>query len=601
MANKEADSPDNVIALSRYRAQLGRGKRLRRADSLLGGPDPERAIRALPGDELYYVVQELGLRESGDILIHARAEQVQAVMDFSLWQRDELLPERMAEWIEVMSEAPYEKVGEWLAGLDIELVALLLTQSSRIYDLSVEEPPSEGEGILYETPDRLFILDVIGFPQHEPTPPAPGEEEGPPESARAMVRILENLYRADQQFARRVLIGARSEMTSGLEEMAFRWRSGRMSDLGFADYYEALEVYRELDPASVRLGEIKPGTRLRPTNVGTSGGGARNGSGTDDDSLRAPAALIERLGSPSLFARTARRLTTPEEVADLHFALVALTNRVLAADRITPGDDEAVATTLGRLSATLDIAVEFLARGDEDRALEAIKTVSLVRLFRLGVSLIGKVRKLALALKSKGPFAAAGRTLFEPDDAALIEAVTRLRPLFPGVLEDPPKPNDRPFASMADIARATLAIERAAAAQALLVGLGVRAASLLPDALEGTSGADAAAVDTAVLARTALVLGVLDSSPTIKLPISFRPLLPEEIRTFEKRMSASKGNEEDRMKASEVKRKAKAILDAASPKALGEAVTEVIRRWVDGLVPLEPVLVRQPPPRRRRR
>jgi hypothetical protein len=373
-----------------------------------------------------------------------------------------------------------------------------------------------------------------------------------------------------------------------------------MSDLGFADYYEALEVYRELDPASVRLGEIKPGTRLRPTNVGTTGG-MRDGSGTGDDSLRAPAALIERLGSPSLFARTARRLTTPEEVADLHFALVALTNRVLAADRITPGDDEAVATTLGRLSATLDIAVEFLARGDEDRALEAIKTVSLVRLFRLGISLVGKVRKLALALKSKGPFAAAGRTLFEPDDAAVIEAVTRLRPLFPGVLEDPPKPNDRPFASMADIARATLAIQRAGAAQALLVGLGVRAASLLPDALEGTSGADAVAVDTAVLARTALVLGVLDSSPTIKLPISFRPLLPEEIRTFEKRVSASKGDEEDRMKASEVKRKAKALLDAASPKALGEAVTEVVRRWVDGLVPLEPVLVRQPPPRRRRR
>jgi hypothetical protein len=55
------------------------------------------------------------------------------------------------------------------------------------------------------------------------------------------------------------------------------------------------------------------------------------------------------------------------------------------------------------------------------------------------------------------------------------------------------------------------------------------------------------------------------------------------------------------LKASEVKRKAKAILDAASPKNLGAAVADVIRRWVDSLVPLEPVLVRQPATRRRRR
>ena len=52
--------PDNVIALSRYRAQLGRGKRLRRSEALMASPNPEAAIRALPGDELYYIVHEAG-------------------------------------------------------------------------------------------------------------------------------------------------------------------------------------------------------------------------------------------------------------------------------------------------------------------------------------------------------------------------------------------------------------------------------------------------------------------------------------------------------------------------------------------------------------
>jgi hypothetical protein len=47
----------------------------------------------------------------------------------------------------------------------------------------------------------------------------------------------------------------------------------------------------------------------------------------------------------------------------------------------------------------------------------------------------------------------------------------------------------------------------------------------------------------------------------------------------------------------------KAILDAATPEALAEAARKVGERWIAGLAPLEPVLVRKPasgPTRRRR-
>src|SRR5436305_51814 len=80
-----------------------------------------------------------------------------------------------------------------------------------------------------------------------------------------------------------------------------------------------------------------------------------------------------------------------DELDDLRFALVALTNRVLAADRIAPGDDEAVAAVLDRLLATLDLATERLAQGDDERGAAALRTIPLARLFRLGVSLCGKV------------------------------------------------------------------------------------------------------------------------------------------------------------------------------------------------------------------
>ena len=95
----------------------------------MASPNPEAAIRALPGDELYYIVHEAGPRDALDILVHATASQLQVVMDFALWERDEIAPERLAEWLEVLSEAPPEKIGEWIAGLDIELVGLLLLKT----------------------------------------------------------------------------------------------------------------------------------------------------------------------------------------------------------------------------------------------------------------------------------------------------------------------------------------------------------------------------------------------------------------------------------------------------------------------------------------
>jgi hypothetical protein len=51
--DRSDDNPrNNVVALSHYRARLGRGRQLRRADALLEAPDLKAAVRALPGDEL---------------------------------------------------------------------------------------------------------------------------------------------------------------------------------------------------------------------------------------------------------------------------------------------------------------------------------------------------------------------------------------------------------------------------------------------------------------------------------------------------------------------------------------------------------------------
>jgi hypothetical protein len=546
---------DRVVALRRYRAQLDRGRLSRRADALFAAADPVSAIRALPPDEFYYVLHELGFPEALDVMVHGTAEQVQGALDLALWDRDRISTERADEWLAAMAQAPYETVASWARGLDIELLSLLIRQRVRIYDLSLEDPPDEPEGSLFDTPDRLFTLELLGDEQTQ----------------QATQQLVENLYRADQSMMRRFLVGMRSELDAELEETALRWRSGRMADMGFVDYCEALGVYRELDPASVHL-EPGPVGSTRPHDEGAG-----------DSHLRLPVVMADRLASATPFARAVAGLTSEREAADLHFALVALCNRVLSADRVSPGDDPVVAAVLARVAATLDLAVEFLSRGDEAAGVAAVRRVSLTKLFRLGVSLVGKLHKLARSLVHTGPFAALWPAvdLWEPEDAEVLAALTRLRPLFPRLLDQPPSAGERPFASLNDLAAATAGLERAAAAISLVVGLGVRPEHISPERLGGIGVADPAILDTGLLARTILVHRLLGrpSSPV-------EPLPPKAISSFKEKFNSSQQAIEMMAKSAAV------ILQSVAPGARFTAATEAVAtRWLRGLAPLGPVLI----------
>src|SRR4029078_11062424 len=104
---------DDVTPLWPSRPELGRGRRLRRADALLAERDVEAAVRALPGDELYYVLHELGHQDAGALRAAATADQLQVVLDFALWQRDRIAPDTLADWVEAMAHAPPDRIARW--------------------------------------------------------------------------------------------------------------------------------------------------------------------------------------------------------------------------------------------------------------------------------------------------------------------------------------------------------------------------------------------------------------------------------------------------------------------------------------------------------
>jgi hypothetical protein len=283
-------------------------------------------------------------------------------------------------------------------------------------------------------------------------------------------------------------------------------------------------------------------------------------------------------------------LASQEETGGVHGALVLLANRVLSANHVTPGDNEAVRATLEAMSATLDLAVEFLARGSAEREVAAVRGVPLSTLHRLGVSLTGKLRRLATALVRKNPFAPLRPAIdiFEAEDAEILASLTKSRPRLPRILDTPPASGERPFATLADIATATRAVERAAAAVQLVTGLGLRPAHLSPEALEAMArtgagpGAtiDTATIDTGTLARTLLVSRLLGvPAGPLTLPST------ETVNEFKKHFnSGSQLPEAASLMAMSI------IEKSTGATTLDGAHREIALRWLASLCPLGPVI-----------
>jgi hypothetical protein len=484
-----------------------------RLEALIGAEDAPARVAALPVPDLFHLVQEVGLDDAHGLVALASPEQVQGLIDLDAWRGDALDDVAVVPWLEAVLEAGPDKLASVWRGLDQELAALLLARWVRVYNLAEEEVPDWEEPPFVPTPDRFFMLKVTA-------------ERA--EIVRLVGQIVDGLYRADPELGRHTIRAAASEPTVELEEMAQRWRRGRMADLGFADPLEALALYQPIDLASIKIGE--------------------RSADAPADALTLPAVLEGPTLRQPFLARVLARVTDAAEAQRLEAALVTLLNRVLAAGHVRPSDTVAAAAAAAAGAATLSLGLETVARGDEAQGAEALATIALARLFRAGVTV---VRKLADAARVLAPRAARS----EEPYLSLLAALARPRPEYPRALDDPPDLGTRPFAQAADVRRAAHALAVLAAQ-----------VTIVRDGLGADPGALGAAVTLGDVGRTALVQVLLGGGAEA------RRLAPDDVRRFAATLVAGRVPEVARAEALARMRERLEVRKIAPPQEFAAAI-----------------------------
>lgn len=147
-------------------------------------------------------------------------------------------------------------------------------------------------------------------------------------------------------------------------------------------------------------------------------------------------------------------------------ALMILVNKVLAAGRAKPGQHEVVKRGALYATATLSLGLETISRGDLGRAQQALLSIGLARLFRVGYTVTLKLAKLAQALAARSLTAGAPAR-------DLVAGLCSPRPLLTRAADLPPAAGVRPFEAQDDLRRAGQILTGLTLRVALVEGLGV--------------------------------------------------------------------------------------------------------------------------------
>ena len=315
-------------------------------------PRPEDVIPALPEAELCFTAKAVGLADAGWILEHATEEQVQACLDLDVWREDGLDPKVLDGWFGALADAGGETLLRGARGIDPELLYLFLRSRISAELKASDEGWQAPEGA--QTVEGQFYYQALGA----------GDD------LETVTALLRGLFESDYWLYFRMMQALTWEDAIENEEFARRWRSGRLEDLGFPTWEEAMAVYGYLGPE--RRLELPEG----PPPLSTEG----------FHLPVYPPKLPVAIDAAHLLFRAAAALDDAERRA-FFFAFVALANRVAVADRMPLGDAESIPSAIEKAARLASRGLDLLARRHGEDAVTLLRRVPVDRLFRVGASL----------------------------------------------------------------------------------------------------------------------------------------------------------------------------------------------------------------------
>ncbi len=410
----------------------------RRLEVILDRPDAEAVATAMDATDFFFTMQEIGPDDALPLLALANREQVDHLFDLEWWKKDEVEPAKALRWLDRLSRASDPKLLEWIYHADFELLILIFKKW-----ITVEVAPEDidlvesKQSLPERTIDDYFFWESR-YPQYD----------------ELILHVLTLIFEANYSFYKELMNHVISAPAVEIEELANQFHQARLSEKAIPDYYDALEIYR-----NINRGELTPKLSTHP------------------EEQVAPSFALALVPESDLLGRVLGELDRSDLVDMLQFELAALSSKVIVADQVSTESGEAMRRAVEKAAAYVNLGLEIVSGGKIEEAGRAVENLYAEHLFRIAHSEIAKVAGRLRALVKSGWIAQCpsgtkclDEEWFEAAELLLARTPKLLGRNPEGDREAPPAEDF--FRSPKDLATATRIVDVIAAAGLLYTALG---------------------------------------------------------------------------------------------------------------------------------
>ncbi len=286
-------------------------------DQILNAPQPAALVHSFPEEDLYFLIHDVGTKDSLPLISLASNRQWQYIMDMEVWDRDRINLESTGKWLNLLDQADSKRSLKWLIEQNLELVELYLYKNIEVIIREHDQDPSEFSRD-YFTFDDYYYIRLINDPL------IPGEDDDTShknagkDHNEQIVRFLKNLTSYNPLEYHKFLLEAASVIPAETEEEMYRLRNVRLAEKGFLPFDEAIGIYQPLKPETLeKSGPV-------PKQTGTDSAGYHH----------TPFHAADLINDDNLFQIVlSTGLNTPEILPMLQNEFASLCNTIIVADQ----------------------------------------------------------------------------------------------------------------------------------------------------------------------------------------------------------------------------------------------------------------------------
>jgi hypothetical protein len=318
-----------------------------RLAAVLSHTDAEALVAALPLQDFFFFVKEIGPDDAIPLLALGQFDQLAHLFDLEWWEKDQVQPAKALQWLERLASASEQKLLEWLHHADFELLVVLFKNW-----ISVALTPEDLDPL--EASDQL-PKNTIDDQYYWETQYLQFED--------FIRRLLNLIFDVHIGFYRelmdQVIWGSEAE----IGEDAYRFHRARLEDQAIPDFYDATEIYRA----------IRPGEMGQDKDV----------VAPDPASAPPPSFAVALLPENDLFAKALGKIQDARVIDTLRLELASLANKVVVADQLGVEEPEALRFAVGKAAAYVNLGLDLMSHGNLKRAVKILQEIFLEHLFRL--------------------------------------------------------------------------------------------------------------------------------------------------------------------------------------------------------------------------